>query len=137
MTPRSAARHLGITASEAKRQQDEVSDLQLSELCCWQKILNVPLEELLQEPKNALSTPLLHRARLVRLMKSARSIEENAARENIRRMAKRMIDLLLEIMPELETIIAWHSVGQRRRLNELGRIVERQVSDDLFREWDD
>jgi hypothetical protein len=34
---------------------------------------------------------------------------------------------LVEIMPELKQVAPWHSVGQRRTLDEYGRIVERQI----------
>ena len=138
LSRRCAARHLGVKVSEVKLQQRHSTDLRLSDLYRWQKVLDVPLIELLEQPDNALSAPLLSRARLVRLMKSARSIEENAGIETVKRMAQRIVDQLLEIMPELESISAWHSVGQRRGLNDLGRIIERQMSDDLLHhDWDD
>ena len=132
LSRRSAARHLGVKVSEIKCQQQHSTDLRLSDLYRWQKVLDVPIMELLEQPSSALSAPLLSRARLVRLMKSARSIEENARADAVIRMAQRIIDQLLEIMPELETISAWHSVGQRRGLKELGRIIERQLSEDLL-----
>jgi len=132
VSDRSAARQLGMRVSEVKRQQKHSTDLRLSDLYRWQQMLEVPLEELLSEPTDELSPALLTRARLVRLMKSARAIDENASTKSTRRLAKRMIDQLLEIMPELKAISAWHSVGQRRGLNELGRIMERRLPDDLL-----
>jgi hypothetical protein len=35
-------------------------------------------------------------------------------------------------MPELRGISAWHAVGRRRRLNELGIAAERCLSDEIF-----
>ena len=131
---RSAARSMGVKVSEVKRQQREDSDLRLSELYRWSTILDVPITELLVEPGDELATPLLCRARLVRLMKSARAIEESAAATNVKRLAKRMVDQLLEVMPELDAISAWHSIGRRRGSHELGRIVERQMSDEQFQQ---
>ena len=139
VSPRSAARCLGVTVSEVKRQQQEDSDLRLSELYRWREVLDVPLTELLVEPSDELAVPLLCRARLVRLMKSARAIEANAASKVVKRLALRIIDQLVELMPELAAINAWHSVGQRRGAHELGRIVEHQISEEQFQRgnWDD
>jgi hypothetical protein len=39
---------------------------------------------------------------------------------------------LIELMPELSDVAAWHSVGQRRSPNELGRTAERTFSDTFF-----
>jgi hypothetical protein len=77
-----------------------------------------------------LSRPVLERARMIRLMKTAQAILERSSSTSIRRMAQMLIEQLNEIMPELQHVGAWHSVGQRRSLNELGRIVERTVTTD-------
>lgn len=127
---RSAARSMGVKVSEIKRQQREDTDLRLSELYRWSKILDVPVTELLMEPNDELATPLLCRARLVRLMKSARAIEESSSALKVKRLVRRIIDQLIEVMPELDAIHAWHSVGRRRGSHELGRIVEHSISDD-------
>jgi hypothetical protein len=39
---------------------------------------------------------------------------------------------LVELMPELKDVAAWHSVGQRRSPNELGRTAERVLPDTFF-----
>jgi hypothetical protein len=43
-------------------------------------------------------------------------------------LAERLIDQLLDVMPELAGISGWPSVGQRRTLDELGRIAEQPYS---------
>ena len=43
-----------------------------------------------------------------------------------------LIAQLVELMPELEEVSAWHSVGQRRTQEEMGRIVERTIPDSFF-----
>jgi len=106
--------------------------LRLSELYRWREVLDVPLMELLVEPSDELTVPLLCRTRLVRLMKSARAIEENTVSKIVKRLALSIIDQLVKLMPELAAINVWHSVGQRRGANELGRIVERQLSEEQF-----
>lgn len=95
--------------------------------------------ELLVEPSDELTVPLLCRTRLVRLMKSARAIEENTVSKIVKRLTLSIIDQLVKLMPELAAINVWHSVGQRRGANELGRIVERQLSEEQFQcgHWGD
>jgi hypothetical protein len=39
---------------------------------------------------------------------------------------------LVELMPELKDVSAWHSIGQRRSPNELGRTAERTLPDNFF-----
>ena len=43
-----------------------------------------------------------------------------------------MKDQLIEIMPELADVGAWHTVGQRRSLDDLGCVFERRLSDDIL-----
>ena len=81
----------------------------------WQKALDVPIAELLVESEDSLSQPLVQRAQLVRLMKTALAILEQADNEATRRMAQTLVDQLVEVMPELQGISAWHAVGKRRR----------------------
>lgn len=128
---RTAARHLGSNVREIRHQEDEASDLRLSDLYRWQEALDVPVEELLVDGERPLSRPVMERARFVRLMKTAMAIMERSPTPQIRRLAQMMIEQLTEVMPELEGIGAWHSVGQRRSLDEFGRIAERQISDDF------
>ena len=44
-----------------------------------------------------------------------------------------LIEQILEIMPELEDVAPWHTIGQRRTLNELGRTACQPMPDDVFR----
>jgi len=132
MSLRTAARQLGSTLSETRLQDDESTDLRLSELYKWQSVLEVPLEDLLVEPTSPLSRPVTERARLVRVMKTAAAILEQASNPQIKRLAERLVQQLVELMPELQGVGPWHSVGQRRSLDELGRIVEQRYSDDTF-----
>ena len=88
--------------------------------------------ELLVEAGDSLVSPILERSQLVRLMKSVLAIREQAKQESIRRMAQTMCDQLTEIMPELASVSAWHAVGKRRRLNELGVAAHRRLTEDVF-----
>jgi transcriptional regulator with XRE-family HTH domain len=128
---RTLARRMNVEVEEIRR-QEETSDLPLSILYQWQKILDVPVAELLVESEEALSQPLMQRAQLVRLMKTALALVEQADNEAIRTMAQTLVDQLVEVMPELQGISAWHAVGTRRRLNELGIAATRTMSEDVF-----
>src|SRR5690348_6890633 len=68
---RCIAQRLGRTVSEVRAQEDENSDLLVSELYQWQAALEVPIEELLQEPDDCLSSMVSMRAQLLKVMKTA------------------------------------------------------------------
>jgi transcriptional regulator with XRE-family HTH domain len=129
---RTVARRMNVELSTVREQEDENCDLTLSQLYQWQQALEVPLSELLVEADDELAAPVMQRAQLVRLMKSALGIKENAKQESIRRMSETLIDQLLEIMPELSGVGPWHAVGKRRRLDELGAAAERRISEKVF-----
>jgi transcriptional regulator with XRE-family HTH domain len=128
------ARHLGITVQDVIRQECETADLRLSVLHKWSKVLGLPVAELVEEPSDSLSTPLFNRARLTRVMKTAMAILKRSRDPQTKRLVQTMVDQLMEIMPELRGIIAWHAVGKRRRLNELGIAAERGLSDEVFKD---
>jgi transcriptional regulator with XRE-family HTH domain len=129
---RNVARHLGITAEDVIRQECNTTDLPLSVLYKWGEALGLPVVELVEESRDSLSTPLLNRARLTRLMKTAMSILERSGNPPTKRLAQNMVEQLLEIMPELRGVSAWHSTGKRRSLDELGVAAERGLSDEVF-----
>ena len=112
--------------------EDETCDLLLSTLYQWRAALGVPAANLLLDEDDGLSAPVLKRARMIRLMKTAAAILERAEQDSMKRLAQMLVDQLIEIMPELETVTAWHAVGQRRSLDECGRIAEHQLPDDWF-----
>ena len=126
------SRRLGVAMATVERQECESTDLPLSVLYAWQNVLGVPLVELLAEPNDSLSTLPARRAQLVRLMKTALSISEQAERPPLKRLAQTLIDQLIEIMPELRGVNSWHDVGRRRRRDEYGRAAEHSLPDEMF-----
>ena len=128
MSLRTASRHLGLDVRTIRAQEQVTSDLRLSDLYRWQAALEVPVQELLVDSDEPLSRPVMERARMVRLMKTAAALLEDAPNIHARRMAENLIEQLLEIMPELKEVGPWHSVGQRRTLDEVGRIAANPVS---------
>ena len=125
------ARHMNVEVA-AIRRQEESADLPISVLYAWQKVLEVPMAELLSDADENLSQPLLERARLVRLMKTALALLEQADSPAVRSMAQGLVDQLIKVMPELSGISPWHLVGQRRRRDELGVAAMRTLSEDVL-----
>jgi transcriptional regulator with XRE-family HTH domain len=134
LSVRCVAQRLGRTVSEVRTQEEENADIFLSELYRWQAALEVPIDELLHDPQDTLSPRVLTRARLLRVMKTAIAIRRKARSEAERRLARLLIEQLLEIMPELKEVAGWPAVGHRRSANELGRIGENPISDDWLHE---
>jgi hypothetical protein len=116
-----------------RRQEQADCDLRISELHRWQQVLEVPVAELLVEGDGQLSGPVLERSRMVKLMKTAAALRERTAGSPLGRIVQMLVDQVLEIMPELADVTPWHTVGQRRTLDELGRTGRCPVPEDLFR----
>jgi transcriptional regulator with XRE-family HTH domain len=131
---RCVAQRLGRTVGEVRAQEDERADMLVSDLYRWQAALEVPIEELLEEPEDALSTMVSVRAQLLKVMKTAMAMRRQARSEGERRLARLLTEQLLEIMPELKEVSGWPAVGHRRRADEIGRIGENPVSEDWLHE---
>ena len=104
----------------------------LTMLYRFQELLGVPIADLLVDSDGALSAPILKRARMVRLMKTAGAIHESAKSVPLKRLARMLVDQLIEIMPELKEVSPWHAVGQRRTMDEVGRIAEQPFPESMF-----
>jgi hypothetical protein len=108
VAPASENHRLGRQAME------ESEDLLLSQVYAWQKALRVPIGELLAEPEEGLAPPVLKRARMVRLMKTASAIFHWSRQKSIRRLAQMLMEQLVELMPELAEVGPWPMRGRRR-----------------------
>ncbi|HEX3868867.1 MAG TPA: hypothetical protein VHV77_00380 [Pirellulales bacterium] len=128
------AQHLQLDVDEVARQEDESCDLTLSQLYAWQRILEVPVADLLVDSDAALSAPVLQRARLVRLMKTAAAILERADTSSMRRLAEALVNQLTEIMPELEGITPWCSESSRAPRRQLPREPRHTISSKHWQE---
>ena len=124
---RSAARRMGTDMATVRSQDRESTDLRLSDLYRWQKALEVPIADLLIDPNTPLSRPVMERAALVKLMKTVLAIQEQSESVSVERLAQTLANQLIEMMPELENVTPWHAVGQRRGLDEVGRIAEEPI----------
>ncbi|MHC4404472.1 MAG: helix-turn-helix domain-containing protein [Planctomycetota bacterium] len=132
---RALARRLNVDVSHVKSQEDENADMLLSTLYQWQEALDVPIAELLVDSSDPVSAPVTKRAQLVRLMKTAAAILDRSQQLPIRRMAQMLVEQLLEIMPELESVTPWHAVGKRRSQDEIGQSALRGLAIDWFRDY--
>lgn len=131
---RGVSRQLKVSVRELKLQEDERADISLTQLFAWQEALDVPVAELLVDGEEPLSAPVLQRARMVRMMKTVAAILDRAHTPAVRRLAQTLSDQLVELMPELAEVNAWHAVGQRRTTDDYGRVVERRFPSSLFGE---
>ncbi|MEM8943826.1 MAG: helix-turn-helix transcriptional regulator [Planctomycetota bacterium] len=129
---RSVARKLNLPMQEVRAQEEANADLRISELLKWQEILEVPLADLLVDNDGPLSEPIGQRASMLRVMKTAKAILESTENDSTKRLANMLVEQLVQMMPELADVSAWHTVGQRRTQEEVGRIVERSIPDSLF-----
>jgi transcriptional regulator with XRE-family HTH domain len=130
---RRIARALKIDVHEARVQEEETSDLALSQLYAWSKLLEVPVGDLLVE-SSELSAPVLARARVLKLMKTATAIRQESNNQAVRQLAEMLIQQLLEIMPELRGVSPWQLASRRRRVREYGRVLERMIPASLFQD---
>lgn len=133
VTLRNVSRRLGVSLAVIRRQEQPDCDIRVSDLMQWQQVLEVPVAELLVEGDGQLSGPVLQRSRMVKLMKTAAAIRERTQGTPAGRMVSMLIDQILELMPELADVAPWHTVGQRRTLDDLGRTARCTISDDVFR----
>jgi transcriptional regulator with XRE-family HTH domain len=129
---RTAARRFNMSQAEVSAELNGTTDLTLSALHRWQTLLNVPVADLLREPDQTLSPHVKFRTGLMKAMRTVRSIQEHMESEPIQILAKQLARQLTELMPELTHTSGWPVVGQRRTLDELGVIAQRQYSDELF-----
>jgi hypothetical protein len=132
VSPRSAARQMNLPQSQVYEEAHPSCDLRLSALYRWQGVLEVPLADLLNEPDRTLSPQVRLRSNLLKAMRTVRTIQERAQDDAIQTLAGRLAEQLTEMMPELQNVPSWPAVGQRRTLDELGAVVENQISDLFF-----
>ena len=127
---------MGIGPREVQAQEQESADLPLSTLYRWREVLNVPISELLEEVVDELSPPVMFRAKLLRVMRTAVAILERTKNTATHRRAQFMVEQLIEIMPELKDTTSWPSIGKRRHHRDLGRAARLRLPADLMRDLD-
>ncbi|MBQ6159009.1 MAG: helix-turn-helix transcriptional regulator [Thermoguttaceae bacterium] len=136
MSIQNCARKLGIPLQEAREQEKPTSDLTISQLIAWKEVLDVPLSELVGPFEDELQNPIRNRAKLLKVMKSAKYIHQHTRESRIRTMAENQIDQILEIVPEFETVSPWPEVGQSHEARQPGVAVSRRFDPEIERRLD-
>jgi len=120
------AKKLGIEIAEARRQEQETTDLLLSQLYHWRDLLETPVGDLLIEPEQIPTNPIKCRSQLVKMMKSVQAILETTKEKGTRVLAETIAAQFIELMPELQHVTAWPSVGKAREQRDLGQAAYRR-----------
>jgi transcriptional regulator with XRE-family HTH domain len=126
------ARKLGLTVTQIRDEERETADLSLSVLYRWQQALGVPVAELLVQQDDALSPSIRTRSRLLKIMKTVRTLEQHTCSPASARLITQLAGQLLELMPELRDVGGWQGTGHRRTLDELGRIADNPFPDHIL-----
>lgn len=125
---RTISRRTGLDVKELKRQEVPTCNLSLSQVLVWQKALEVPLVDLLEDESEVLSRPVKERAQMVRIMKTVVSLGE-VCQGNVRlgRLTTMLREQILQLMPELAEIGGWPQCGSRRGSDVMGRLFHEPV----------
>jgi hypothetical protein len=126
-----------VDVATVQKQEQESTDLTLSDLYRWRDVLKVPLVELLIDSDEHLSPPVLRRAHLVLIMKTACAILERAHQGAVHNLAQHLVEELEAMMPELRGVAAWNIVGRRRKRSDYGVAASRRFLPNTLNDWDD
>lgn len=128
---RQAARQMGVTVRNAKSQMQRQYDLSLGELDAWSKAIGVPVTELLAVSFDKKRCAACHRAQLVQIMKTVRTLEQKRLSQAAQVLIARLKEQLVDLMPELDTVRGWPIVGQQRTESELGAVAARNLASEF------
>jgi len=129
---RTAAHRMNLSMSQVRAEAEATYDLRLSDLYRWQLALRVPVGELLNEPATDLSPLVAWCGQMLKVMRTARSIQALTDQDAVQSLAMILILRLEELMPELNAVPAWPLQGQRRTGDEMGAVVDKQLPEDFF-----
>jgi hypothetical protein len=127
VSDRTMAMRLGVSMEQIRRQQSPTCDMSLCDLYRWQAALDVPIADLLVEPGPALAPVVERRARLVKMMKTVRSLQLAADSPDVGALVEYLAEQLVQLMPELVHVDSWPLVGKRRGPNDVAPLEERVV----------
>jgi transcriptional regulator with XRE-family HTH domain len=106
---RVAAGRLGVEPRQLDSMEDPSTDLPLSALYQWQQMLQVPIEDLLVDSEAPLSRPVLERAQMLKVMKTAVTIRNRASSKAVRHLAEMLVDQLQTMLPDMKEVGPWTS----------------------------
>lgn len=125
------ARKMGISVEEALRQMDPDYNLTLSQMFAWSEALDVPLPELLPFDSRT-SDPIRNRGLLLRIVKTARTIQNLSHNTPVQYAAQTLVDQLIELIPEYASVEPWPTVGKSRAAKSEG-VVSKPIDPGLSR----
>ena len=120
------AKKLGVRVTEARRQEQATTDLLLSQLYRWRDVLQTPIGDLLIDLEEIPTNPIKSRSQLVKMMKTVRAILETTKESGTRILIEMLAAQFIDLMPELEHINAWPTIGQAREQRAPGQAVFRR-----------
>lgn len=129
ISDRTMTSRLRLPLETVRRHQSPTCDMLLSELYRWQQALDVPVADLLVEPGPELAPAVRRRARMVKMMKTVRSLQLAAATPDVGALVEYLAEQLVEMMPELVHVDSWPLVGRRRSSADIAPIEERMLPD--------
>jgi hypothetical protein len=132
VSDRTMATRLKLTMEELRRQKSPSTDLSLTDLYRWRQALDVPIADLLVEPGPELAPVVERRARMVKMMKTVRSLQLAANTPEVGVMVERLAEQMVELMPELVDVDSWPIVGKRRSAGDISPIEERMLPDETM-----
>lgn len=132
VTLRTVAFRMRLPLPQARQEAAPACDLKISDLYRWQSALRIPLVDLLEPPRENLSPAIDLRAKLLKAMRTVRSLQLAVDDAPAQTLLISLVEQLLAIMPELSSVSAWPAVGARRSLDEFGAITERTIPDEFF-----
>lgn len=127
LTQRTIAKRMRVDIRTLRHLESPTTDLTLSQLLAFQKALDVPLVDLLEDRQD-LSRPVEERAKLVKIMKTATAMQKKGTPAQMKRMADTLREQLVDLMPELEEVSSWPQFGARRGQTAVGRALSQQIN---------
>ena len=99
------ASHLGIDVALVELLENESTDIPLSLLHEWKKLLDVPFGELLIDEEGLMYDTRYIQDQLDSMLKTALKIAQQSKHGPVKHMVNNLIDQLLQIMPELHEVL--------------------------------
>jgi transcriptional regulator with XRE-family HTH domain len=130
VTRRSLARRMGVTVAVVKQEERADADIAVSTLRRWERALQVPVGELLEDPLDELAPDVAARARLIRALGLAKALCAQGS-ERTREIAAEIVEHLSRLVPEAKHVRALLSGGGRQPPR-FGRAAERPIPSTLF-----
>jgi len=109
-----------IMVETAQRQEDPTYNLDLTQLRAWQKALDVPIAELIEEPDKEFSPLIQSRTQIFKLGKTVASVLKTTEEKDTRILAEMMQEQLAEIMPEAAEADAWQGKARYEKSKDPG-----------------